>query len=63
MSDGTVTLDQIVTARKIVAQILVRDGPKFLPVFERLEREYERAKEQEATMARAQELAADDGRE
>lgn len=63
MTDVIGTLDEIVTARKIVAKIIVRDGSKFLPLFERLEREYDRAIESEATIARAQSLAVDDGRD
>ena len=63
MSDEPVTLEQIVLAKKIVAQIVVRDGSKFLPLFERLEREHERAIEQEATIARAHDVAASDGQE
>lgn len=63
MTDAIVSLEQIVTAKKIVAQIIVRDGSKFLPLFERLEREYDRALEREATVDRARDLAADDGPE
>ena len=63
MTDEIVSLAEIVLAKKIVSKIIVRDGSKFLPLFERLEREHEKAQEREATIARVQDLAADDGRE
>jgi hypothetical protein len=63
MTEPIVTLDEIATAKKICAKLVVRDGSKFLPIFERLEREYERAEEREDTIARARGLADDEGRE
>lgn len=61
MSDEVVTLEEIATAKRICAQLIVRDGPKFLPIFERLEREEKLAEEREDTIQRARGLADDEG--
>lgn len=53
--------DTLVAAKLVAAQLVARDGPRFLPVFERLEAEVEASEARRATLARAVELAVREG--
>lgn len=53
--------EEIQRALVVSAQIVARDGPAFLPVFERLEQELERFASQDGVLQRARRIAT--GRE
>lgn len=45
--------DTIAKALDIMAQLIARDGPKFMPIYERLEAEYEAATKRNDALSRA----------
>ncbi|MFV0515047.1 MAG: hypothetical protein ACK5MY_15680 [Jhaorihella sp.] len=53
--------ETLLAAQRIAAQIVARDGPAFIPVFQRLEAEIEASGARGACLARAVDLAAREG--
>lgn len=52
-----VTFEEIETARNQIAQIISLHGEKYLPIFERLDNEYNARKAQQALLTKAKEIA------
>lgn len=54
---ATPDMETLLQAQQIAAQLVARDGPAFLPVFERLEAEMKAARAREASVERARAMA------
>ena len=55
--DEVIELKRIENLRRKAAEIVARHGPVYLPIFERLEKEYELAIQRECSLQKAIELA------
>jgi len=55
-----VTLEELHQARRIAAKIVKRDGPAFLPIFERLDLEIESEKSKDEKLSRALSFAEEE---
>lgn len=55
------TLEKLLLVRSIAAQIVVRDGEKYLPIFERVDQEVEAMKARQTSLEKALMIAAETG--
>ncbi len=60
MKEISAQLRELREAREIAAEVVVRCGERFLPVFQRIDEDYELLQKKQAALDRARRLVAND---